>query len=913
MNDPQIALAPLTAHLAQGGTWAPRTLDTLRITDADLRAVLEGRRHLLFDGGMGTMLQAAGMPAGARPELLNLTDPDLIRNIQASYVEAGAEVVTANTFGANALKLAGEATVDEVFQAAVRIARDAGARYVAGDIGPTGSLLSPLGTLSFDEAYELFAEEARAAEAAGADLILIETMTDLAEARAAVLAAKEQTYLPIFATMTFEEDGRTFLGTTPEAAAATLDALGADVIGINCSLGPAQIRPFVQRMLAVTSKPVMVQANAGLPHVEDGKTVYSIDAETYAADVAPLVEDGVAIIGGCCGTTPAYTRLLARIVRDRSPREHPRPTAFRAASAQTYVELPADEGRIAVIGERINPTGKKRLQAALRAGDMDYVVAQGISQQEQGADILDVNVGLPGIDEVACMQRASEELQLAVTCPLQFDSTDPVALEAAVRRYPGIATINSVNGSAESLAAILPIAAHYGANVVGLTLDENGIPATAPARLVIARRIAETAAEAGIAPQRLLIDCLVMTASTNQAQVREILRAVSLVKAELGCFTTLGVSNVSFGLPARELLNATFLAAAFGAGLDAPIMNPGSARYRDVVYSYRVLNAEDTGSAAFIERYATAPDPYRVAAGKTGAVHGNEPGVASPSESRTSESNQNTSAVQAGNRSDAASMEGTSPAPADEEGAYARLQRLVVSGRRGEVRSLVEQLIDNGSGAADATTGAGEPSVAADVAQDGDTSESIGARRANAQGGMAPMEIIDTCLIPALDEVGRLFDTGKLFLPQLMASAEAARAGFDVIRDAMPDASETSKGAVALATVRGDIHDIGKNIVKMLLENYGFTVYDLGRDVAPDAILACVREHGVRLVGLSALMTTTVPAMAETIDLLHREAPEVKVMVGGAVLTPDYARQIGADFYAKDAAASARIAEQILG
>lgn len=822
--------APLTAQLRAVNTWKPRTLDTLRIKDADLRAAFEGRRYLVIDGAMGTMLQAAGMAVGERPELLSITHPKQVRAIHEAYVAAGAEVITANTFGANALKLGDAAHVADVFAAAVARAREAGARYVAGDIGPTGSLLRPLGTLSFDEAYDLFAEQARAAADAGADLIIIETMTDLAEARVAVLAAKEQTRLPILATMTFEADGRTFLGTTPEAAAVTLDALGANAVGINCSLGPAEIRPFVARMRAVTAKPIMVQANAGLPRVEQGTTVFDIDPEAYAHAVADIVEDGASIIGGCCGTTPAYTRLLAELVRERTPRMPRIEPALTVASPQRCITLPAHEHRIAVIGERLNPTGKKRLQEALRREDMDYLASQAISQQEQGADILDLNVGLPGLDETHLMQRASEQLQASTTLPLQFDATDPVTIEAACRRYPGKPIINSVNGAAESLEAVLPIAAHYGANVIGLTLDDEGIPATAEARLAIARRIVDAAEAYGIPRERILIDCLVMTASTNQAQVAEIVRAVTLVKQQLGVATTLGVSNVSFGLPAREVLNATFLAAALGAGLDAPIINPGSARYMDVIRSFRVLNGEDVGSAAFIERYANAPDPY-----------------AQPAPTAS------------------ASRPQTETAPATDEES---IEHLVISGRRAEVRRAVEALVDT----------------------------------------VDALELIDTRLIPALDEVGRRFDAGTLFLPQLMASAEAAKAGFDVIRAHLGSTAAT-KGAVCLATVQGDIHDIGKNIVKMLLENYGYTVFDLGRDVAPEDIVACVREHDIRLVGLSALMTTTVPAMAATIEQLRCAAPNVKVMVGGAVLTPDYARQIGADYYAKDAAEAARLAE----
>lgn len=828
--------------------YTPRTLDTLRIADDNLRAALEGRRHLLFDGGMGTMLQAAGLKAGALPELLCLTNPDAITRVHAAYVAGGSEVVTTNTFGANALKLHEEATVEEVFNAAAACARAAGARYVAGDIGPLGTLLRPLGTMGFDEAYDHFAQEARAAQAAGCDLIIIETMTDLAEIKAAVLAAKENCDLPIFATMTFEADGRTFLGTSPDIAAITLDALGADVVGINCSLGPAELRPFARAMLAVTAKPVMVQANAGLPHVEDGCTVFDIDPQSYAAAVANMVEDGVGIIGGCCGTNPDYIRLLADIIADRAPQQRPAPASFTVTGAQRLVELPQDSHRVAVIGERINPTGKKRLQAALREGNLDYVVGQGISQQEQGADVLDVNVGLPGIDEPRMIARAVEALQGATLLPLQIDSTNANAIEAGVRAYAGKPIINSVNGKQEVLDAVLPIAAHYGCNVIGLTLDEDGIPATASERVAIARRIIDEAARYGISRERILIDCLVMTASTNQAQVTEILRAVTLCRQELGVHCTLGVSNVSFGLPARELLNATFLAAAFGAGLDAPIMNPGSQRYMDAVYSYRVLNAEDLGSAQFIERYAGWDDPYKVpvSVASTPAAPSSTAPATSPC---------------------------TAPSPAGANSAQGNgeLHHLVLSGRKADVPALVHDLLAEHDA----------------------------------------MDVIDRMLIPALDEVGDKFDRGEFFLPQLMASAEAARAGFDTIRDLMPAGDVSDKGKIALATVKGDIHDIGKNIVKMLLENYGYRVYDLGRDVDPQAVLDAVQQHDIPLVGLSALMTTTVTNMEETIALLRREAPGVRVFVGGAVLTPEYARQIGADFYAKDAAESARIAERV--
>ena len=813
--------------------------------DTDLQAVLNGTRHLLFDGGMGTMLQAAGLQAGELPELLNLSHPEEITAIHRAYVEAGSEVVTTNTFGANRLKLEGNASVSEIFAAATRCARASGARYVAGDIGPIGALLRPMGTLSFDEAYDIFAEEVRAAVAAGVDLFIIETMTDLLEVKAAVLACKENSELPVFATMTFEEDGRTFLGTSPEIAAITLDALGADVVGINCSLGPASLRPFAQRMLAVTEKPVLVQANAGLPHVEDGRTVYDIHPEEYAEAVRGMVEDGVGLIGGCCGTNPDYIRLLASIVHGRTPQQRHIEPALTVTSAQSLVNLPIAGHQIAVIGERINPTGKKRLKEALRAGDYDYVVSQGIGQQEQGADILDVNVGLPDIDEVTVIQDVMERLSAATLLPLQIDSTDPAALEAAVRRCPGKPIINSVNGKREVMDAVLPIAARYGANLVALALDEDGIPETAEGRLEIARRIVGEAARYGIPASRILVDCLVMTASTDQKQAQETLRAMRLVKAELGVKCTAGVSNISFGLPQRPLLNSTFLAAAFGAGLDAPIMNPGSERYMDVVRSYRVLNGEDASSEAYIERYAGWVDPYK--SGRTTAG----------------------TSVESSPTTDA----GSAKASSEDDSPDDPIRHLIISGRKGEVADVTRELLKTHD----------------------------------------PMELINGYFIPALDEVGVKFDKGEFFLPQLMASAEAARVGFDTIKDLMPANAVDEKGSIVVATVKGDIHDIGKNIVKMLLDNYGYTVFDLGRDVDPQLILDTVRERNIHLVGLSALMTTTVKNMEETIALLHREVPGVKVLVGGAVLTPEYAQQIGADYYAKDAAESARIAEEVFG
>ena len=835
-------VAPVNEARLNGASYTPRTLDTLRIKDERLRAALEGTGHLLFDGGMGTMLQAAGMKTGALPELLNFEEPEVITDIQRQYVEAGCDVITSNTFGANAHKLAGAASVHDVFAAAVACARAAGARYVAGDIGPIGALLRPLGTLSFDEAYLLFKEEVEAGVAAGVDLFVIETMTDLAEIKAAVLAVKENSDLPIFATMTFEEDGRTFLGTNPEIAAITLDALGADVVGINCSQGPAELRGLAKRMLAVTDKPVMVQANAGLPHVDGcGCTIFDVHAPEYGQAVAGMIEDGVGIVGGCCGTTPDHMRELHALIESHVPTQRRHAPTTTVTSAQSVVDLPCGGHKIAVIGERINPTGKKRLQQALREGNLDYVVSQGISQQEQGADILDVNVGLPEIDEVKMIQAATEQLQGSVLLPLQIDSTDPAAVEAATRRYAGKPIINSVNGKRQIMDEILPLVAHYGTNVIGLALDEKGIADTAEARFAIAERIVNECERYGIGRDRILIDCLVMTASTNQKQVVEILRAMTMVKERLGVKCALGVSNVSFGLPARPLLGSTFLAAAFGAGLDAPIMNPGSERFMDAVRAYRVINGEDEGSVNYIGRYAEWTDPYRIAA---------DPALAGTANSTAA-----------------------SDAPAADTADEDPIKRLVISGRKGEIADVTRELLQ--------TTDA--------------------------------MELINKHFIPALDEVGVLFDQGKFFLPQLMASAEAARVGFDTIKDLMPAGEIEDKGQICIATVKGDIHDIGKNIVKMLLDNYGYTVFDLGRDVDPQEVLDCVRDRGIKLVGLSALMTTTVANMEETIKLLHAEVPDVKILVGGAVLTPEYAEQIGADYYAKDAAESARIAEEVFG
>ena len=921
----------------------------LTVTDAHLAEALAGRAYLLFDGGMGTLVQAAGLhTVHAVPDLLNLTHPEAIVAIQRQYVEAGADCITTNTFNTNRLKLANAgATVAEVYAAAADNARAAGATLVAGDIGPTGALLEPLGTLTFDEAFDIFSEQACAAEAAGCDLIVVETMADLLEAKAAVLAAVESTALPVFATMTFGEDGRTFLGTTPAIAATTLSALGASAVGLNCSLGPTELAPLVGELAPHDRALVMAQPNAGLPRIQDGETVFDVGPSEFAQAMEAILDAGAMVIGGCCGTTPDHIAALRALIDARplpavasvsvpahapvassvaavsagpaSSRavwgEQSEPKglsvssvpnlrycpAFTVTSAQQMASLPEGEARIAVIGERINPTGKKKLKAALQAGDVDYLVAEAAAQQRAGADILDVNVGVPGLDEPAILSQVTRALQATVPLPLQLDSSDPAAIEAAARGYAGRPMVNSVNGKVDNLAAVLPVVARYGCTVVGLTLDENGIPPTAEERLAIAERIVAAAEAHGIPREDVAIDCLVMAAATNQDEVREILRAVALVKERLGARTVLGVSNVSFGLPARPLVNSTFLAAAFGAGLDMPILNPLNARYRDTVATFRILNGQDAGCRAFLEAYANAADPYEAAAGisTAGVVGGPIPvggDLGRPSAAGANlvrEGGASTAPTDGARNNDVAagvfpvggdlgrpSVPSGCPIPitetfADAADVVSHLAECVLEGRGTPVAAATEQLLETHDGLA----------------------------------------VINDIFVPVLDVVGQKYDEGVFFLPQLMASAEAVKAGFDLIRDhaqAAASAPGTTNAAgdraIIVATVQGDIHDIGKNIVKMLLENYGFTVIDLGRDVAPEAIVAAARDTGARLIGLSALMTTTVGAMERTIALVHEQLPGVAVMVGGAVITQEFADQIGADFYAKDAAASTRVA-----
>ena len=767
---------------------------------------------LIFDGAMGTMLQDGLLKPGELPEILNIKNPDAICEIHKKYIKAGSDVVTANTFGANRKKLEGLGyTVKEVITAGIACAKNAGAKFVALDIGPIGALLKPLGTMSFDEAYDIFKEQVEASN--GADIIIIETMSDMLEAKAALLAAKENSDLPVFVTMTFSEDKRTFLGTDAKSAAVTLSALGADAVGVNCSLGPDELLDVVSEITRYSLAPVIVQPNAGLPVIEDGKTVYKTTPEHYAKSIEKMVDMGVSIIGGCCGTNPSHIEAVVKMLENKKPvkRNFKKYTAI--SSYQKTVIIDDD---IAVIGERINPTGKKKLKEALRNKDYEYVLGEAVLQEEHGADILDVNAGLPEIDEKEVLTNLITEIQGVSGLPLQIDSTEPEAIEAAVRVYNGKPIINSVNGKEESLNEILPIVKKYGALVVALTLDEEGIPETAEGRVKIAEKIIKGAKEYGISEDDILIDTLVLTASTNQESALENLKAIKIIKEKYNVKTVLGVSNVSFGLPARETVNSVFLAMALDAGLDLPILNPLSESYMKTVAAYRVLKNIDKGAEKFIEKY-----------------------------SKTEEKKQETEI-------------------SDD------IVSIIIKGQKNKARSITKKMLENNT----------------------------------------PFDIINGYFIPALDVVGERFDKGEIFLPQLINSAEAVGAGFDVLKESMGDnAPEGDK--IIIATVKGDIHDIGKNIVKMLLENYGYRIIDLGRDVAPDVIVESAKNEGVKLVGLSALMTTTVKYMTETIDLLRKEKVDCKVMVGGAVLTPEYAKMIGADFYARDAAEAAKIAGEV--
>ncbi len=780
-----------------------------------------GKRIVFFDGGMGTLLQENGLGPGELPELWNLTRPELIKEIHSRYRAAGADILTTNTFGANPLKLHGcGRTTEEIVAAAVGLAREAApGALVAMDIGPTGKLLRPLGDLDFEDAVSAFSRAAAAGEKAGADLILIETMSDTYECKAAVLAAKESTRLPVFVTMVVDEQGKLLTGGDIPAAVALLEGLGVDAVGLNCGFGPGQMKKFLPQITEACSLPVIVNPNAGLPRTEGDKTVFDVNPEEFAAVMEEIAKEGAWILGGCCGTTPEHIAAVVRRCKDLSPRPvapKNRTVVSSFARAVVFGKKPV------LIGERINPTGKSRLKQALRGNDMDYLLREAITQQENGAHILDVNVGLPEIDEPALLRRAVMEIQGISDLPLQLDTSDPKAMAGAMRIYNGKPLINSVNGKAESMEAIFPLVKKYGGAVIALTLDENGIPTTAQGRFEIAEKIVKTAREYGIDKKDLVFDTLAMTISAGQENAAVTLEALRLIRDRLGIHTSLGVSNISFGLPQREHINAAFFTMALQNGLGAAIVNPNSAAMMDAYHAYCALSGSDEKCMDYIARYS---------AQKTEAA----------------------------------------PPPAAGE---ISLLDAVVRGLKESAHAAALRLVE--------------------------TEE--------------PLAIINTQMIPALDRVGKDFEQGALFLPQLLMSAEAAKSAFEVIRGKMTvNGEQTKKEKIILATVKGDIHDIGKNIVKVLLENYSYDVIDLGKDVPPETVVDAAAAGGVKLVGLSALMTTTVSNMAETIRQLHERVPDCRVMVGGAVLTPEYAQQIHADAYSRDAMGSVHYAQKLFG
>ena len=781
-----------------------------------------GKRILFFDGGMGTLLQEQGLQAGELPETWNLKNPEPIIQIHKAYLAAGADIILANTFGANRFKYGGD--LEKIVTAGVANAKKAVAEsgkkaYVALDIGSTGKLLKPMGTLDFEEAVGVFAEIIRVGEKAGADLILIETMSDTYELKAAVLAAKENSTLPIMATVIFDESKKMLTGASPQVVVSLLEGLGVDALGINCGLGPKQMKEIVKELLKYASIPVIVNPNAGLPRSENGKTVFDVGAEEFAEDMEEIVTMGAWFAGGCCGTTPAHIQAMVEKCKEITPVPIAPKNYTFVTSYSTAVEL---GGRPVIIGERINPTGKSKFKQALRDHNIDYILEEGVKQEDSGAHILDVNVGLPEIDEAAMMETIVYELQSIMPIPLQIDTTNMEAMERALRIYNGKPMINSVNGKAEIMEQVFPLVKKYGGVVVGLALDEDGIPDTTEGRLAIAEKIYQTGEKYGISRKDIVIDALVMTMSTNNESAKITLDTVKEITAR-GGKTVLGVSNISFGLPQRELINAAFFTMAMNNGLSAGIINPNAKAMRQAYDTFCVLGGYDAQCMNYIENYAVTDAPN--AAAKPAAAKLN-------------------------------------------------LTDSIIKGLKDQAYRATEEELK--------------------------TKE--------------PMEIINGELVPALDVVGQGFEKGTMFLPQLLMSAEAAKAGFEAIRQYVQSHGEAQekKATIVIATVKGDIHDIGKNIVKVLLENYGYEVIDLGKDVPPEKIVETVVDKHAPLVGLSALMTTTVVNMEESIKELHKEAPWCKIMVGGAVLTQEYADMIGADFYGKDAMQSVYYAERLL-
>lgn len=763
-----------------------------------------------FDGGMGTMLQAAGLKAGQLPETLNITNKDMILAVHRAYADAGCEYITANTFGANCLKFE---NYDEIIKAGIELAKSVGKKVLL-DIGPTGKLLKPMGELAFDDAIDIFAKTVIAGKD-GADAVLIETMSDTYEIKAAVLAAKENCDLPIIVTMIFDEKGRLLTGADIKTAVTMLEGLGVDVIGLNCGLGPKQMIEYVKELRKWTSLPIAVQPNAGLPVSVNGKTVFNVEPEEFAQDMKEIAKLGVSYLGGCCGTTPEHIRQMIALCKD-IPANVPESKNYCLVSS--YSETIDLGEKPKIIGERINPTGKKLFKEALRRNDIDYIIKEGIAQRDAGAHILDVNVGLPEIDECKMMEDAVYNLQAVLPTPLQIDTTNIAALERALRVYNGKPMLNSVNGKQKNMEEVFPLAKKYGSVVVCLCLDENGIPETAQGRIAVAEKIIKTAKEYGIDKKDLIVDALTMTISTDKNNAKETLKAVKYIRETLGVNTVLGVSNISFGLPQRDVINTAFFTLALQSGLSAGIINPKSSSMMNAYYSYNALAGLDDNCTEYIESVTEAQQ-----------------------------------AVQETN---------------------VTLHTAIVKGMKDEAGVCAKELLKD----------------------------------------TAPLDVINNYIIPALDEVGAGFEKNKIFLPQLLMSADSAKAAFDVIKEYMilNNAEEKSGNKIVLATVHGDIHDIGKNIVKVLLSNYGFDVIDLGKDVPEETVLQAVTQNDVKLVGLSALMTTTVPAMEKTIELLHKNT-DAKVLVGGAVLTKSYAKMINADWYAKDAMESVRIAKAFFG
>lgn len=786
---------------------------------------------IYLDGGMGTLLQAQGLTNGELPERWNITHPEIIKKIHCDYYNSGSNIVNANTFGANVLKF-DETELDDIIKSAVKNAKNARyestgkqEKWIALDIGPTGRMLAPYGDFDFEEAVETFAKTIRLGVKYGVDLIFIETMNDSYETKAALLAAKENSDLPVFVSNAYSDDGKLMTGANPEAMVAMLEGMGADAIGVNCSLGPKALKNVVREYLKYSSIPVILKPNAGLPKSVNGKTVFDVDADEFSEDVNQLIKEGVRIAGGCCGTTPEYIAELVNLSKDTVILPI---TPKNITCVSSYTHAVRFGKKPVLIGERINPTGKKKFKEALITNDIDYILKEGIAQQEKGVDILDVNVGLPEIDEVKMLKTSVCELQAIIDLPLQIDTSDSVAMEAALRRYNGKAMINSVNGKKESMELVFPLVKKYGGLVVALTLDENGIPDKAEDRVEIARRILKEAEKYGISKKDIIFDPLALTISADNMAGKETLCAIRIIADELECNTSLGVSNVSFGLPRRDIINSTFFTIAMSKGLSAAIMNPYSQEMMQAYYAFCALNGQDDNCSGYIE-YA-------------------QDLIAVTHETVKSEKT---------------------------DGEYkSELQKAIIKGLKEQAGFITKVLLE--------------------------TTE--------------PLKIVQEEIIPALDIVGSGFEKKTVYLPQLLMSAEAAKSAFEKIKDAVSgETNASNKCTVIIATVKGDIHDIGKNIVKLLLENYGFNVIDLGRDVAADVIVEKVIKTKAPLVGLSALMTTTVPAMEETIALLHKNAPWCKVIVGGAVLTQEYADSIGADAYSKDAMETVRYAESLNG